>query len=51
MTRAGKDTPLAVIATGGDAEALFSDSTLVTRVIPDLLLHGIVQAVATSPDF
>lgn len=39
-----------VIATGGDAEALFSDSELVTRVVPDLVLRGILQAVRAAAE-
>jgi type III pantothenate kinase len=37
-----------VIATGGDAEALFSDSELVQRVVPDLVLDGIRVAVQAA---
>ena len=39
-----------VIATGGDAEAIFSDSELVTRVVPDLVLRGILQAVRAAAE-
>jgi pantothenate kinase type III len=39
-----------VIATGGDAEAIFSDSELVTRVVPDLVLRGILQAVRSAAE-
>ena len=39
---AGKATPV-VVATGSDAEALFSNSKLAAHVMPDLLLHGILQ--------
>jgi type III pantothenate kinase len=34
-----------VIATGGDAEALFEEDAVVTRVVPDLVLRGIFVAV------
>ncbi len=34
-----------VIATGGDAQALFEHDELVTRVVPDLVLRGILVAV------
>ena len=37
-----------VVATGGDAEALFSDSELVQRVVPDLVLDGIRVAVQAA---
>ncbi|MFO0962119.1 MAG: type III pantothenate kinase [Phycisphaerales bacterium] len=37
-----------VLATGGDAEALFEDSDLVARVVPDLVLRGILVAVRTA---
>ena len=37
-----------VIATGGDAEALFEDSELVSRVAPDLVLRGILVAARTA---
>jgi hypothetical protein len=41
-----------VIATGGDAAALFSDDELVNQVVPDLVLRGIALAaqVALRPD-
>lgn len=39
-----------VIATGGDAEALFADSELVSRVVPDLVLRGILLAVRTAAE-
>lgn len=39
-----------VIATGGDAEAIFGDSELVTRVVPDLVLRGIRVAVRASAE-
>lgn len=34
-----------VIATGGDAEALFTNDAVVTRVVPGLVLRGILVAV------
>jgi type III pantothenate kinase len=34
-----------VIATGGDAPMLFEQDAVVTRVVPDLVLRGILQAV------
>jgi type III pantothenate kinase len=37
-----------VIATGGDAETLFEDSELVSRVAPDLVLRGILVAARTA---
>lgn len=37
-----------VVATGGDAEALFADSELVQRVVPDLVLDGIRVAVQAA---
>ena len=39
-----------VIATGGDAETLFSDSDLVTRVVPDLVLRGILVTVRAAAE-
>ena len=43
-----------VIATGGDAEALFADDELVDRIVPDLTLLGIAaaarHALAANPD-
>lgn len=39
-----------VIATGGDAEALFSDSEIVTRVVPDLVLRGIHASVRAAAE-
>jgi len=33
-----------VIATGGDAECLFSDDELIERIVPDLTLRGIAEA-------
>jgi pantothenate kinase type III len=39
-----------VVATGGDAEALFSESDLVTRVVPDLVLRGIRVAVRAAAE-
>ena len=34
-----------VIATGGDAMVLFDDDELIERIVPDLLLHGMISAV------
>ena len=39
-----------VLATGGDAETLYSDSELVTRVVPDLVLRGILVAVRAAAE-
>ncbi len=39
-----------VIATGGDAAALFSDDELVDRIVPDLTLMGIAVAVRRSSE-
>ena len=39
-----------VIATGGDADVLFSDSDLVTRVVPDLVLRGILVTVRSAAE-
>jgi hypothetical protein len=41
-----------VIATGGDAAALFSDDELVNQIVPDLVLRGIALAArsALEPD-
>ena len=41
-----------VIATGGDATALFSDDELVNQIVPDLVLRGIALAArsALEPD-
>jgi hypothetical protein len=39
-----------VVATGGDAETLYSDSELVTRVAPDLVLRGILVAVRAAAE-
>lgn len=39
-------SPLTVIATGGDAEALFRDFNLVSQIAPDLTLQGISIAYA-----
>ena len=41
-----------VIATGGDAEALFEDDDLIERIVPDLQLQGMIVAVGhmMSPD-
>jgi type III pantothenate kinase len=33
-----------VVATGGDAEILFSNDELIDRIVPDLTLHGIAVA-------
>ena len=40
-----------VIATGGDADVLFKDDELVTRIVPDLAIRGIAVAArhATTP--
>lgn len=37
-----------VVATGGDAETLFADSDLVARVLPDLVMHGILVAARAA---
>jgi type III pantothenate kinase len=37
-----------VVATGGDAEALFETDELVDRIVPDLALRGIVAAARTA---
>lgn len=37
-----------VIATGGDAEALFTGDELINAIVPDLTLYGIAAAVRTS---
>ncbi|MFO0829347.1 MAG: type III pantothenate kinase [Phycisphaerales bacterium] len=34
-----------VVATGGDAEILFGNDTLINRLVPDLTLHGMAVAV------
>ena len=34
-----------VVATGGDAEALFKDDELINRLVPELELRGIAIAV------
>ena len=39
-----------VVATGGDAETLYSDSELVTRVVHDLVLRGILVAVRAAAE-
>ncbi|MDA1008778.1 MAG: type III pantothenate kinase [Planctomycetota bacterium] len=39
-----------VIATGGDAELLFSDDELINLIVPDLVLEGIASAWATATD-
>ena len=39
-----------VLATGGDADTLYADSELVTRVVPDLVLRGILVAVRTAAE-
>lgn len=41
-----------VVATGGDAAALFGDDELVNQVIPDLVLRGVAHAAraALAPD-
>ncbi len=37
-----------VVATGGDAEALFQDDELVSRIVPDLALRGMALAWRTA---
>lgn len=37
-----------VVATGGDAEALFEDDELVDRIVPDLALRGIIAAARSA---
>ncbi len=39
-----------IIATGGDAEALFAEDELVDRVVPDLLMRGIAIACSRAID-
>ena len=41
-----------VLATGGDADMLFKDDELITRIVPDLAIRGIAVAAqhATTPD-
>ena len=40
--------PPLVVATGGDAEMLFKDDELVSRVVPDLVLRGMGLAWRTA---
>ena len=35
-----------VVATGGDAKALFENWEIVTAIVPDLVLYGIAKAYA-----
>ena len=37
-----------VVATGGDAKALFEDDELVSRVVPDLVVRGMALAWRTA---
>ena len=37
-----------IVATGGDAEALFEDDELVDRIVPDLALRGIIAAARSA---
>ena len=37
-----------VVATGGDAEILFKDDELVSRIVPDLALRGMALAWRTA---
>ncbi len=37
-----------VIATGGDAEALFADDELVSAVVPDLTLRGMAESIRSA---
>lgn len=39
-----------VVATGGDAELLFKDDELVSRVVPDLVLRGMALAWKTATE-
>ena len=39
-----------VVATGGDAQALFRDDELVSRVVPDLVLRGMAIAWRTATE-
>ena len=41
-----------VLATGGDAEVLFKDDELITRIVPDLAVRGISVAArqAAAPE-
>ena len=39
-----------VVATGGDAAALFGDDELVNQVVPDLVLRGIALAARSALD-
>ena len=39
-----------VVATGGDAEAIFTDDELISRIVPDLTLRGCAVAYRTATE-